>query len=247
MVVGDGDQHGLPGYQPQVERITGRTEIVRLLEQLIRRKVLLSLRIEGGDAYYASILLGLDGHPVYLQLDEIPSGPGNPDVKQSTRLEVSGRLTGAQFGFRTEVVAVEHRADGRLYHTVFPELLTYLQRRKSFRVGVEREQRIPVTLALGDRLPCVGALHDISLGGLSVRWPLEPKACKRLDPVPHCTIHIPGERAISCKAQVCDVRQEADAWVVGLRFVSPDHRLRHRVARFVFALERQAARQRHAG
>ena len=107
---------------------------------------------------------------------------------------------------------------------------------------------IAVTLARSGGLTLKGYLHDISVGGIGMRFPSQvPPNTEPGERISNCVIELPSDEEISCEIEVrfMSVPIRGSGRMLGARFVRLSQTQQGAIARFVAALDREQQRKSH--
>lgn len=146
-------------------------EIYLNLFEVQRSHALIDVAIDGVDAHYQSIILGIDPVRGSITIDDLfPSGfvglPGQP-VTVTVRLDGARRLT-----FNTQITS--RVADGRdvdSYFLALPENLDYNQRRGAFRLHLGQGLVATSAFTAPDQQNVSARIRDLSSTGIRLELP----------------------------------------------------------------------------
>jgi c-di-GMP-binding flagellar brake protein YcgR len=156
------------GNSPDIERITECGRIIWILTQLMEKRELLTISIEGSQEKFSSAIIEVDVKAGQAHLDELMPRLGNKLMVDKCRFQVSGRLDGINVDFNMSLVDTG-RHDGLVDYVVsIPKAVNYWQRRDSHRVRLPMNPSFRVTLVSRDNVVAEGSLRDISHGGAQV-------------------------------------------------------------------------------
>lgn len=221
--------------------ITGRTQITRLLSHLQDLHCPVSIEIADLPRQQRHIL-AINPDAEYLMVDvKVPSGRPFPTRGQNVNL--SAEFHGEQAICSTRILECADMAGKALLRIHLPETINYRQRRAFFRVVLDTDPSIHVTLIDEMDGSRFGVLEDISLGGLAVCIPTEPDPTSLQAEL--CLIQLPGGEIFHSELKVTNTRiTDADVLRVGGRF----HRTRdaqlRKLERFIRQIEREQIKKR---
>lgn len=147
-------------------RLTGRMEILSVLQSLVVRNVAVSVLFTGGRDSLLTRLLRADGDGVVF--DGSSDAAVNRRLLASPRLIFSTRPGGVLVQFSSAPARTIAWDDGDAIAVPLPERLTRLQRRESFRVLAPVARPIPAEIELPELGLRTLPLHDISVGGVGL-------------------------------------------------------------------------------
>ncbi len=208
-----------------------------------RSHALIDVAIDGIDARYQSIIIGVDPERGVLEIDELfPVGfvglPGQP-VTVTVRLDGARRLT-----FNTHIIS--RHDDGQLesYWLALPESLDYNQRRGSFRLSLGQGWGVISEFLAPDRERCSARVRDLSSTGIR----LEVVGATRPatgDVLHNLHFEFAG-RNYQCAADVRNVTNADDApdrFLIGAEFRDMSRVEQRSLERMIMQLQRQHVQQ----
>lgn len=231
-------------YEGKSERVTHLPQIIGLLRRLRDSHNLLSVRVEGSDRYFTSMLLDVDSRAGILILDEISDRRGHELAVRSGRIRCFCQCHGVDLNFEVRIQPMRDRQGMTVYRAPLPDWVNYLQRRAHFRVHVAMNSGLEARLELEGGEQVEARLHDLSLGGAGLV--LESTIDFRTG------LHIPrilvrrGKEVLldtPCEVRHQQVRENAPKRI-GVRFVDPAPEQRHRLRKLVTQLEREMLRHK---
>lgn len=221
-------------------------EVYLNLFDVQRSHALIDVAIEGTDARYQSIIIGVDPERGVVEIDELfPAGfvglPGQP-LTVTVRLDGKRRLT-----FNTHVIS--RRDDGQLesYWLALPESLDYNQRRGSFRLQLGQGWGVISEFLAPDQERCSARVRDLSSTGIR----LEVLGGTR--PITGDVLHdlhfeFAG-RNYQCAADVRNVTNlnaksgDADRFLIGAQFRDMPRVEQRSLERMIMQMQRQHVQQ----
>ncbi len=210
-----------------------------------RSHALIDVAIDGTDARYQSIIIGLDPERGIVEIDELfPGGffglPGQP-ITVTVRLDGKRRLT-----FNTHII--QRRDDGALesYWLALPQSLDYNQRRGSFRLQLSQGWGVISEFQAPDCEHCSAKVRDLSSTGIR----LEVVGGNRPatgDVLQNLQFEF-GGRSYQCAADVRNVidagaRQVSDHFLIGAQFRDMPRLEQRSLERMIMQMQRQQAQQ----
>lgn len=221
--------------------ITGRTQITRLLSHLQDLQCPVTVEIQDLPRQQRHIL-AINADAAYLMLDvKVPKGRPFPATGQVVRIKAE--FHGEQALCTTHILESADLAGKALLRIHLPESVDYRQRRAFFRVMLDTDAPIPVTLIDDGNGSVFGRVEDISLGGLAVRVPSASDLTRiRAD---LCLIQLPGDESFHSELEVTNSRSlGSDTLRIGARFrCTHDTELR-KLERFIRQIEREQLKKR---
>ena len=232
-------QHG----DERCDYVTDRGRIVKLLEDLCRRHVLLGVRIPEIEQVFISSLLGVGKEGGVFILDELNPVHGNDIAAAAARFEVEAMLGGVMLSFDVSRFRAEKKDGVALYRAPLPKEIYYPQRRADYRAPTS--VNIPITGQI-ERLDArlQGALANLSNGGLALHTRQEPPP-RVGDILRRCILTLPEGESVHADLEVCYVANSRGnrRVLVGCRFLDMEKHEQKRIAQFLFSLQREKLRK----
>lgn len=208
-----------------------------------RSHALIDVAIDGVDARYQSIIIGIDPERGVLEIDELfPAGfvglPGQP-VTVTVRLDGARRLT-----FNTYIMS--RHDDGQLesYWLALPEALDYNQRRGSFRLALGQGWGVVSEFLAPDQQRCSARVRDLSSTGIRLEVAgVKPPAT---GDVLHDLYFEFAGRNYQCAADVRNVinpSDKSDRFLIGAAFRDMPRVEQRSLERMIMQLQRQQVQQ----
>ena len=232
----------LPAARPEPDLGALRSVYLNLFD-VQRSHALIDVAIDGIDARYQSIIIGVDPERRRLEIDELfPAGfvglPGQP-VTITVRLDATRRLT-----FNTHIIA-RHDDDGLdSYWLALPETLDYNQRRGSFRLQLGQGWGVVSEFSAPDQERCSARVRDLSSTGirLEVLGGARPVTGDMLH-----DLHFEfAGRSYQCAAAVRNVTSAtgvADRFLIGAEFRDMSRTEQRSLERMIMQMQRQQVQQ----
>lgn len=231
-------------YQSKGETLKDPLRINALLARIRESRVLLTVIVPGGSERYNSLLVEVKPDDGYLLFDELTPVDGHNLLKREQRMRIYASLQGVQIDFHTEVAKIVDDGGAIGYRVPYPETITYLQRRSSYRVLLPRSAALPITIELEDEFQYKGYVVDISLGGIRARFPMssvEVPYLKVTDRIPLGIIELTRESSFKSKLEVRFAAYDEDngELVLGCRYAEADRQALSALGRVVMQLQRE--------
>lgn len=216
-----------------------------------RSHALIDVAIDGVDARYQSIIIGVDPERGRLEIDELfPNEfvglPGQP-LTITVRLDNARRLT-----FNTHIIS--RRDDGQLesYWLALPESLDYNQRRGSFRLQMGQGWGVISEFLAPDQARCSARVRDLSSTG--IRLEVVGGTRPATGDVLHDLQFEFAGRNFQCAADVRNITnagansgsgagESADRFLIGAQFRDMPRLEQRSLERMIMQLQRQQVQQ----
>lgn len=218
-------------------------EVYLNLFDVQRSHALIDVAIDGIDARYQSIIIGVNPERGILEIDELfPPGfvglPGQP-VTVTVRLDGTRRLT-----FNTHIIS--RHDDGRLesYWLALPESLDYNQRRGSFRLQLGQGWGVVSEFLAPDHARCSARVRDLSSTGIRLEV-LGGSRPTEGDVLEDLHFEFAG-RNYQCVADVRNVINSSDTsdrFLIGAQFRDLSRVEQRSLERMIMQLQRQQVQQ----
>lgn len=227
------------------EIIANPARIRGIISNIHKSRNLLNVSLPGDSRPYNSIILEFDTDANTLTLDELNPQEGHTSFLQGRRAIIKTTINGVDIRFQVELQNVSASDDIAYYIVGIPNKLDYHQLRAYHRVPIGLNS-IPVLLIQNDKDLLEGELHDISAGGISVRFSHKiPETIKRGTLIPTCMIELSNKDKISTELEIRFISKPDDGkrTLIGARFVGMDKPQQRIVERFVASLDRELRRK----
>ncbi len=226
-------------YEPQSEVIESSRAISQLLGELKALQGPVAVQIDGCDKQLISQVLHVDEKRGLFTIDAFPSDLIS-GCHFGVDLSFNGWINGALIRFRTSMV-VDTRLDGDNILIPFPVRAYYFQRRRHYRVDAIADsgtcQPHKVVLRCGERHQAAGRLNNISEGGIDFYLLRCNETIAPHQKIDLCEVHLFDE-VIGYPIDVRHVSHKKDIHRIHARFLIPDKKEKHRLAKPVRAFER---------
>lgn len=230
-----------------VRTITNSQQIYSILTAVQKSRTPITIKFEGSEKYYTSIILKTNLEQQHLIIDEIAPEKGHLLVMQDAAFSIRGSHNGVSLFFRPNVINGSGTENGiAFYRIALPQEMIYQQRRGSFRAPVPRALNIHATLTASSRNQSLsGRLHDISISGCRINF--EGEVAPQLirgDIFENAAITLPEASCISYPLTLKHSRyvRELNETTCGFEFQGIDKTGQRTVDRFVYFLQREARR-----
>lgn len=225
------------------ELITDPARITRLLEKLARQKTPLTVRIPGHDERYTSCTVEVE-RP-YVLLDELMPSTGHKLLLRERSLTVSCKLDGVDIRYIASLERVDEQDNLVTYYMILPGQLEYKQRRQHYRVHIPISKLLRVVIGDGKDTVNEGALHDLSLGGAGIIFPVTSITAE-IGELCECAFELPDSEWLYCTVEFRYSKSisSQERQLIGARFIDLAPAQTRLIGRCISELEREFIRKR---
>ncbi len=226
------------------EKITNKSRIVDLLQQLSNFHALLTVTLPRIDSAFTSAILAVDSRGERFVLDELMPAEGQYRLREIGQLCVAGRLQGISASFTANVTQIEENDGISSNWMGLPKVVNYRQKRVYYRVPVGFEKKYQVVITVGENKTYTGQLRDLSLGGIKAIFPADTDI-KTGDIAHYCGIKLVNQTTISCplKIRFACPSNSNKTLIIGGAFLELMPKEERALERIVRALERELIRK----
>lgn len=226
------------------EKITNKSRIVDLLQQLSNYHVLLTVTLPRIGSTFTSAILAVDANDERFIMDELMPSEGQRHLREVGQLSVAGRLQGISANFSTNLIQIEEGDDISSNWMGLPEVVNYKQKRFYYRVPVGFDKKYQVVISTDGNKTYTGQLRDLSLGGIKAIFPADTDI-KTGDIARYCRIKFVNHTTISCPLEIrftCPSNSNK-MLIIGGSFLDLTPQQERAIERIVRALERELLRK----
>lgn len=230
-----------------IRSLSNKQQIFSVLASVQKSRTPITIKFEGSEKYYTSIILKTDLDKNHLIIDEIAPEEGHALAMQNLPFAIRGSHSGVSLFFRPNVISGSGSENGIAFYSIpLPEEMVYQQRRGSFRALVPRALNTKAHVTLASRNQTLrGRLHDISITGCRINFEGEIKPdLIHEDIFEQAEITLPEGDKISypLKLKHASYSRESNETSCGFQFEGIDKIGQRIVDRFVYFLQREARR-----
>lgn len=225
------------------EIITSPTRISAILRPLVNKHTLLTASMPNSSSFYNTALLKVDPENGSLTFDELNPKDGHDLLLKTKRTTIHMSHDGTEMSFSANLINSGSDKGMAFYEIEFPEDIRYLQRRDTFRVPVSAANEISIEIFTNNKSSFMGELHDISTGGMCIRFPKTKDIPENMDNGEvQCKITLLDKKQINCTFNVCHIGIDKTnkRMFVGGNFHNLDKIQRRTIEKFVVDLQRKA-------
>ena len=229
-----------------VRTLTSKQQIYGVLTAVQKSRTPITVKFEGLEQYFTSLILKTNLDDGYLIIDEIAPELGHQLALQQRPFSIRGSHNGISLFFRPNVISGSGMENNIAFYKVdFPAEMIYQQRRTSFRAHVPTAMDIHASLVSTQQGPLKARLFDISIGGcrLNFKGEMAPEF-RRGDEIQEFSLMLNNGFQLNCPLVVKHATYIKD-WhetTCGLQFAGLDKSVERQIDRFVYFLQREARR-----
>ena len=231
----------------QVEQVTNNLGIQRLLQRLHEQHTILAVTLDGEHHSYSSVLLDQNLSGQYLLLDELSPADGHLQIYNANYVHIKSQISGVRINFSCEVHEVHGQAGIAYYKIGWPRHVNYYQRRNDYRIDIDADYRVPITLAHYHEHLYFGVVRDISAGGVGARINrTNPQILRPGEQFSSCSIQLPDKKTIHSKLELRFAAEQkmTDNTLVGACFLDLSHYDQNAIRHFINQLDREIMKKR---
>jgi len=227
--------------------IRNHKQIIPLLIQAYKSRMLLNASFPGHKAHFSTALLGIYDEHGFIVLDELTPRIGHRLFLEKKKINLAGRLDGVEISFSTELTEVREKGGVAYYKAGMPGSIYYRQRRLDFRIASTGAHiSFHGLRGKGVSQMLKGYVSDLSRQGLGIILE-DDVILDQGEVLSSCLISIPevGEIAFSMEIRFCSSNNRAQATRIGGRYLEIEIDSLHKIAHCISELERAHARRIH--
>ncbi len=230
---------------PSIEKITTTTRIDLLLKELSKKRVGITVSIQGSPGVYTSTLLQIDVESRTLAFDELIPAEGNSLLKPQVRINIEGQVRNVLARFASEILEVVDDSGLPYYTAAVPELVEYAQQRKNYRVYISLSNTMDIVMHTESGAEIQGRIVNLSMGGAGFST-TKDLSLEAGDCFEDCSIELFSGSTITCKAIVhyYHYSSQSGDWRGGLEFIELKSSEEQALRACIMEVERLALRVR---
>jgi c-di-GMP-binding flagellar brake protein YcgR len=224
--------------------LTGRTEIVFALRELIQRGEMVTVSFNQGADLILTTLLMVDPAHDTLIFDWGGSEAANRKLLHSRRSIFIAKPDGIKMQFPAEEIREATFGDQKAFVADIPRRVARLQRRESFRVLTPRGHPLLASVSVeAESDPLILPLHDLSVAGLGFTQTAKAEPFEPGRHLADLRLELPEHGEVACNADVrhvtvTDSSAATRVHRIGLRFDGLPHLMQARIQRYTASVER---------
>ena len=195
---------------PEFEQyqIYSRTEILGLMRDILRRRVLITIHFGGGMQFIVTNLLAINPDFEELVFDCGADAVANKALARSNRFTIVTFLNHVKIQCSGQRMEETMHEGGPALRMRMPDSLLRFQRREYFRTPVSGKQiscRIPVNDSKGK--PLEMRIVDIGCGGIALQGPVDDTRVEIGAQFQNCRIDLPEIGAVSTSIEIRNIAE----------------------------------------
>ena len=234
-----------------MEILTDNVRINGLLKRLFELRALLTIKISDQQHEYTTAVIKVSPEKGFFYLDELKPEQGHERLIKNPLFKAKAQIGGIYIAFEANIDAFGEQNNIHFYRIKIPSKLDYYQRRASVRITLSAANPLPVKLKSADGDELEGAIADLSLGGLRVRFTSDIP--NKIQPGQKfiCTFPLPpnNKESFSSEVVIRAIRHKGGANqalpFVGAQFTSVSKINERQIQKTVMTLQRAAQQKRN--
>jgi len=230
-----------------VRTLTNKQQIFSILTAVQKSRTPITIKFEGSERYFTSIILKTDLDKSHLIIDEIAPEEGHVLAMKNLPFSIRGSHSGVSLFFRPNIISGAGTENNIAFYSIpLPDEMVYQQRRGSYRALVPRVLNTQANItSTSQNHSLTGRLYDISITGCRINFEGEIKPeLVRGDVFEQVDISLPEGDKINYPLKLKHARysRESNETSCGFHFEGIDKAGQRMVDRFVYFLQREARR-----
>lgn len=238
-----------PQFDPETEQVSdadfrNQSKINYLFQLLNDEKAILKIKLQGSKTLFNSCIIDVDTRNSLFTLDELHPAQGHKLMVSTGNFIAHAIIKGVSISFHTSLIKLGRNGQFNCYSCDIPNSISYVQRRKEYRVNVHEPHSIQVTAQHQSSLQLMqGKVHDISMQGIGVDFKTQ-ETIKPGEELTNCRLVLPKHEPIDFALDVRHVQSTTQGSVrIGAQYRGLDTRSEETICRLVRELERTSLRK----
>ncbi len=233
-----------------MEKLTDKTRIYILLQRLVDKRALLTIKLKDKNQAYTSAILEVNRDDNFIILDELKPEEGDRLLRKDPALHIDSYLDGVNLRFNAKVSDFGIDNNIPFYKLSIPAALDYHQRRQAVRIRLSAANPIPITFTTDEGKSFNGEIEDISIGGLRARFRQNLAHTLEAGAKIKCTFLLPPDKRekLNCEFIIRVIKHDKNKIrpaFLGGQFVDLEKSIERDLQRMIMSLQR-ATRQKDA-
>lgn len=240
-----------PQFNPETEQISdpdfrNQSKINTLFQLLHEENATLRLKFKGSTSSFNSCIINIDQKNGTFTLDELHPINGHKMLLSTGNFIAHAIIKGVNISFHTSLLKTERNGQFYSYICDIPPSISYIQRRREYRVRIHPEHSVDITTQYENSPKILqGYVHDVSLKGIAIDFPdnlnIKPKPGDQLT---NCKLTIPKNETINFTLEARHIQSTPSGKLrIGGHFRDLDTRSEEIICRFVREMERAALKK----
>ena len=225
-------------------QLTELAPIAQLLQELQRRQLPISIRLEDNDVWCASSVLAVEADASRLVLDASAAESVNICLERGKPVHVHAQLDRVDVRFVLARLARQTFQERKAFAAPLPERVLHLQRRELYRLATPLSEWPWCEVShTTDAPPVRMRVADIGSGGMALLHELPADTLPVGTMLHECKLQIPGGAALLVDVRVCNERtvQRPDGSTqrrTGVAFENLPQSAQNHISRYIFSVDR---------
>lgn len=240
-----------PQFDPETEQISepdfrNQSKINNLFQLLLDEAVAIKIKFQGNGKTFSSCITNVDAKSGLFSLDELHPVEGHKLLLSTGHYIANAIIKGVNVSFHTSLIQTERKGQFNSYHCDIPNSISYIQRRREYRVRVHPPQSISVTAQYKTSAQMLqGYIHDVSLQGIAIDFADNHGThIKPGDQLTNCKVNLPKKGTIDVTLEVRHIQSTTSGKIrVGGLYKDLNTRSEEIICRFVREMERAAIKK----
>ena len=240
-----------PQFNPETEQISdpdfrNQSKINNLFQLLLDENSAIKIRFQGNGKTFSSCITDVDIKNGLFALDELHPVDGHKMLLSTGNFIANAIIKGVNVSFHTSLIKTDRKGQFNSYNCDIPNSISYIQRRREYRVKVYPPQSIMVTAQYKSSAQMLqGHVHDVSLQGIAVDFSGDHDTnIKPGDQLTNCKVNLPKKEMIGVTLEVRHIESTTSGKIrVGGLFKDLNTRSEEIICRFVRQMERAAIKK----
>lgn len=235
-----------PQFNPETEQISepdfrNQSKINSLFQLFVEDNTALKLKIQGGNDSFSTCVIDVDTKTSLFTIDELHPVEGHRLLISTGTFIAHALIKGVSVSFHTSLIRTDKQGQFFRYVCDIPDSISYIQRRREYRVKVHPTLSFPVSAQHKSSTQLLqGQIHDISMSGVAIEFKEHyGTRLKPGDELTNCKLSLPKDESIGVTLEVRHVQSSRAGKIrVGGLYRNLNTRSEDIICRFVREMER---------
>jgi c-di-GMP-binding flagellar brake protein YcgR len=238
-----------PQFNPESEQISeadfrNQSKINSLFQLLLEESAVLKINLQGSKTSFSSCITAVDIKNSLFTLDELHPTNGNKLLLSTGHFIAHAIIKGVNVSFHTSLIKLDKDKQFNKYNCDIPNSISYIQRRREYRVRISEPLSIQVTAQHENSSQLLqGRIHDISMQGMGIDFSTT-QAIKPGDYLTNCKLGLPKGESIGFTLEARHIQSTKQGTLrIGGKFKELNTRSEEIICRFVREMERASIKK----